>query len=165
NWKTPYEVISIFADVISYGGNLLLDIGPKADGTIPDEQIHILKELGAWNKKHAEAVFNTLPGLPQGHFYGPTSIAKDNTVVYLFLAGNPSKNVVLRGLFNEIKSIQVLGSESQVKWKIVGKISWSPVPGLVFIEVPENQDPYMTVLKIELKDKLKLYRGSGGLNL
>ena len=165
NWKTPYEVISIFADVISYGGNLLLDIGPKADGTIPDEQIHILKELGAWNNKHAEAVFNTLPGLPQGHFYGPSTISKDSTVVYLFLSGNPSNDVVFRGLFNEIKSIQVLGSESQVNWKIVGKISWSPVPGLVFIEVPEDQDKYMTVLKVELKEKLKLYRGNGGLNL
>ena len=165
NWKTPYEVISIFADVISYGGNLLLDIGPKADGTIPDEQIHILKELGSWNKKHAEAIFNSLPGLPQGHFYGPTSLAKDSTAIYLFLAGNPSKNIVLRGLFNEIKSIRVLGTDTQLKWKIVGKISWSPVPGLVFIEVPEHQDPYMTVLKIELNDKVKLYRGNGGLNL
>ncbi len=34
-WKTPYEVITIFADAISNGGNLLLDIGPKEDGTIP----------------------------------------------------------------------------------------------------------------------------------
>jgi alpha-L-fucosidase len=50
NWKTPYEVITIFADVISNGGNLLLDIGPKEDGTFPPEQINILKELGQWNK-------------------------------------------------------------------------------------------------------------------
>ncbi|MCU0368703.1 MAG: alpha-L-fucosidase, partial [Cyclobacteriaceae bacterium] len=42
NWKTPYEIITIFSDAISYGGNLLLDIGPKEDGTIPAEQVTIL---------------------------------------------------------------------------------------------------------------------------
>jgi len=41
NYKTPYQTIRIFADVISFGGNLLLDIGPKPDGTIPEEQTHI----------------------------------------------------------------------------------------------------------------------------
>ena len=51
NWKTPYEVISIFVDAVSNGGNLLLDMGPMEDGTIPAEQINVLKELGAWNKK------------------------------------------------------------------------------------------------------------------
>ena len=40
------------------GGNLLLDIGPKPDGTIPAEQVNILKELGAWNKRNGTAIFN-----------------------------------------------------------------------------------------------------------
>ena len=84
NYKTPFEIISIFVDAVSNGGNLLLDIGPKADGTIPPEQVHILKELGKWNKKNGEAIFGTLPGLPQGHFYGPTTISKDSTILYLF---------------------------------------------------------------------------------
>ena len=39
------------ADVISMGGNLLLDIGPRSDGTIPEEQIEILKNLGRWTSK------------------------------------------------------------------------------------------------------------------
>ena len=102
NWKTPYEVITIFADVISNGGNLLLDIGPKEDGTFPPEQINILKELGQWNKKHSEAIFNSLPGLPPGHFYGPTTLSKDSTNIYLFLAGNPQNQIVVRGLFDNI---------------------------------------------------------------
>ncbi|MGY0041273.1 alpha-L-fucosidase [Pedobacter sp. NJ-S-72] len=102
-WKTPYEVISIFADAISNGGNMLLDIGPKEDGTIPEQEVHILKELGKWNKKHAEAIFNTLGGLPQGHFYGPTTLSKDSTVLYLFLPGKVSGNVVVKGLKNNIK--------------------------------------------------------------
>ncbi|MEQ8881117.1 MAG: alpha-L-fucosidase [Cyclobacteriaceae bacterium] len=165
NWKSPYEIITIFVDAVSYGGNLLLDIGPKEDGTIPEEQVHILKELGAWNKKHGDAIFGTIPGLPQGHFYGPSTLSKDSTSLYLFLPGKTSGNVMLKGLKNKIKKITVVGEGSSLDHKVVGKISWSPVPGLVYITVPEEvQDRYVTVLKLELEDELSLYRGKGGLH-
>jgi len=164
NWKTPYEVISIFVDAVSNGGNLLLDIGPKQDGTIPDEQVHILKELGAWNKRNGSAIFNTIGGIPQGHFYGPTTLSKDSTTLYLFLHGKTSGPVMVKGLDNKIKSIEVLGSSATLKSKVVGKISWSPVPGLVYIDVPATTlDKYITVLKVTLDKPVKLYRGKGGL--
>ena len=165
NWKTPYEIITIFTDVVANGGNLLLDIGPKSDASIPAEEINVLKELGAWNKKHAEAVFNTLPGLPQGHFYGPSTISKDSTALYLFLQGKISGAVTLKGLMNTIKDITVLGNGTNLTYKVVGKISWSSVPGLVYINVPAGvQDKYVTVLKLALDAPLKLYRGHGGFN-
>jgi len=165
NWKTPYEVITIFVDAVSNGGNLLLDMGPKEDGTIPDEQINVLKELGAWNKKHGEAIFNTVGGLPQGHFYGPTTLSKDSTSLYLFLDGKISGQLMIKGLINKITDISVVGKETKLTHKVVGKISWSPVPGLVYIDVPENvADKYVTVLKVKLDKPLKLYRGQGGLN-
>jgi alpha-L-fucosidase len=164
NYKTPFEVISIFADAVSNGGNLLLDIGPKSDGTIPPEQVHILKELGKWNKKSGEAIFGTVPGLPQGHFYGPTTMSKDSTTIYVFLPGQTAGNVMVKGLVNKINDIQIVGTTQHLKPKVVGKISWSPVPGLVFIDVPEKyKDEYMTVLKLKLDGTLKLYRGEGGL--
>jgi alpha-L-fucosidase len=164
NWKTPYEVISIFVDAVSNGGNLLLDIGPKADGSIPDEQVNILKELGAWNKRNGTAIFNTIGGIPQGHFYGPTTLSKDSTTLYLFLHGKTSGPVMVKGLDNKIKSIEVLGNGAKLKSKVVGKISWSPVPGLVYIDVPATTlDKYITVLKVTLDKPVKLYRGKGGL--
>ncbi|WP_295118191.1 alpha-L-fucosidase [uncultured Chitinophaga sp.] len=165
NWKTPYEVITIFADAISNGGNMLLDIGPKEDGTIPPQQVNVLKELGKWNKKHEAAIFSTIGGLPQGHFYGPTTMSKDSSAIYLFLAGKVSGQVMIKGLDNKIQSIKVVGNGTSLTHKIVGKISWSPVPGLVYIPVPENvQDEYMTVLEVKLDKAAKLYRGKGGLN-
>ena len=164
NWKTPYEVISIFVDAVSNGGNLLLDIGPKADGTIPDEQVNILKELGAWNKRNGGAIFNTIGGIPQGHFYGPTTLSKDSTTLYLFLHGKTSGPVMVKGLDNKIKSVEVLGNGTKLTSKVVGKISWSPVPGLVYIDVPATSlDKYITVLKVTLDKPIKLYRGKGGL--
>lgn len=164
NWKTPYEVITIFVDVVANGGNLLLDMGPREDGTIPDEQIHIFKELGAWNKKHGEAIFETIAGLPLGHFYGPSTMSKDSTTIYLFLHENNSGRVMLKGLLNDIEEISMVGNGKKLDHKLVGKISWSPVPGLVYIDVPKDEiDKYVSVIKVKLKDPIKLYRGQGGL--
>ncbi len=163
NWKTPYEVITIFADAVSNGGNLLLDIGPMQDGSIPEQQVLVLKELGAWNRKHGEAVFGSRAGIPLGHFYGPTTLSADSTKLYLFLPGKQTGDVVVKGLDNSIKSITVLGEGTKLSHKVVGKISWSSVPGLVYINVPDKvQDRYMTVLRLELDKPVRLYRGKGG---
>ncbi|MBO9619236.1 MAG: alpha-L-fucosidase [Niabella sp.] len=164
NWKTPYEIITIFVDAVANGGNLLLDMGPKEDGTIPEEQIHILKELGAWNKRNGEAIFNTVGGLPQGHFYGPTTLSKDSSTLYLFLHGKQNGPVMIKGLKNKIEQVTVLGNGTRLEPKIVGKISWSPIPGLVYINVPEAAcDQYVTVLKVKLDKPVSLYKGQGGL--
>jgi alpha-L-fucosidase len=163
-WKTPYEVISIFADAVSNGGNLLLDIGPREDGSIPEQEIQVLKELGKWNKKNGEAIFGTKAGIPQGHFYGPATLSKDSAILYLFLSGKQTGDIMVKGLNSQIKKIRVLGTNTVLEHKIVGKISWSAVPGLVYIHVPEKvQDNYMTVLALELDGPLKLYAGKGGL--
>jgi alpha-L-fucosidase len=164
NFKTPYEIITIFADAISMGGNLLLDIGPKADGSIPPEQVYLLEELGKWNTKHSEAIFGTIAGLPQGHFYGPSTLSKDSLSLYLFLPGKETGEIVLKGLDSKIKDVRIVGKDTKLTHKLVGKISWSPIPGLVYIDVPSSvQDDYMTVVKVSLESPLKLYRGKGGL--
>ena len=158
SWKTPYEIISLFADAVSNGGNLLLDIGPREDGTIPKEQVNILTELGKWNKKHEKAIFSSRPGIPMGHFYGPTTMSKDSTSLYLFLQGQTSGTILVKGLVNQIKEINVVGQGAKLKHKVVGKISWSPVPGLVYIDVPPTVlDKYITVLELKLDKAVKLY--------
>ena len=73
--------------------------------------------------------------------------------------------LVIRGLYNTINSIKVVGADQSLSHKIVGKISWSPVPGLVYIdEIPGTvTDGYMTVLEVKLDGPIKLYKGKGGL--
>ena len=143
----------------------MLDIGPKEDGTIPEEQREVLTELGKWNRKHERAIFGTLAGIPKGHFYGPTTISKDSSTLYLFLQAQTSGPIMIKGLVNKIKEIKVVGKETSLQHKVVGKISWSPVPGLVFIDVPRSElDTYMTVLELTLEGPVKLYAGHGGFN-
>ena len=163
NYKSTHDLIHIFADVIGHGGNLLLGIGPKEDGTIPRGQVKCLEEIGQWNAKHGEAIFGTRAGLPNGHFFGPTTLSPDSTTLYLFLANGMRGSVEIKGLDNRIISVEVIGSGTALEHRVVGKISWSKVPGLVFIDVPEEAaDQWMTVLKVKLDGPVRLYRGEGG---
>lgn len=163
-YKTSNQIIGIFADVLSNGGNLLLDIGPKADGTIPEEQEQILKDLGRWTHKHKEAIFGTVAGIPKEHFYGPTTLSKDGTMLYLFVKGDPKGEVVLRGLKNKINRIWVVGQGSKLEHHVVGKVYWSHYPGITYIKIPEYVlDGQMTVLAVLLDGKIDLYREDGAV--
>ena len=169
NWKTPDEVIRIYSEVLGMGGNLLLDIGPRADGTIPAEAEQVLKALGRWNRKHAEAVYGTREGLPYGHYHGSSTLSKDSTALYLFIPSVKGGNqegqvqVMLKGIRNQVVKCEVLGTSEPIQVKTVGKISWSTVPGTLFMAVPlTGMDEHMTVLKLQLDGPLRLYSGKGG---
>lgn len=165
SYKSTHDLIAIFADVIGHGGNLLLDIGPQEDGTLPAGQVRALEEIGRWNAKHAEAVFGTRAGLPSGHHFGPSTLSPDSTTLYLFLPHGAGGSVEVKGLVNRILAVDVLGMDLPLEHRVVGKISWSYVPGLVFIDVPrEAADPWMTVLRVRLDGPVRLYRGAGGFN-
>ena len=162
NYKTPGQVIRIFSDVIGMGGNLLLDIGPKADGTIPEEQVSILKEMGRWTAKHKEAIYGTVAGLPPGHFNGPTALSKDHTILYLYLDYIPKGPVLIKGLKNEVNRIWVVGKGTKLDWKVMMKAYWSSVPGLLYIDVPEETlDEQVTVIAVLLKGPAEVYRKDG----
>ncbi len=129
-FKTPEQIIKIFSECISKGGNMLLDIGPKADGTIPSEEIDVLKALGRWTTKHSEAIYGTEAGLPASYFYGPSSIKRDSTILYLFVSGDPDGQVMLEGIKNRINRIYVVGNGTKLTWKEYLKPYWSNNAGL-----------------------------------
>jgi len=158
-FKSPEQIIKIFAECLSKGGNMLLDIGPKADGTVPQEEVTVLKELGKWTRKHAEAIYGTEGGLPSGYFYGPSTMSKDSTMLYLFIHGNPEGEVMLEGVKNKINRIYVVGNGTKLSWKEYLKPYWSSNAGLFFIDVPDAVlDEYMTVLAVVLDGKLELQK-------
>ena len=60
-WKSPATVVRNIADIVSKGGNYLLNVGPTAEGEIPAEGIRILKEVGAWTNANAPAIYGAGP--------------------------------------------------------------------------------------------------------
>jgi len=155
NYKSTNLIINIFAQCLWMGGNLLLDIGPKEDGTIPPEQVKILKELGRWTSKHETAIYGSKGGLPPGYFYGPSTISADSTTVYLFLPYSPDGEVMLKGIKNKINRIWVVGNGTKLEHRVYLKPYWSNEPGLISIDVPEGVlDKNMTVIAVLLDGKL-----------
>jgi len=71
-YKSPDYLIDELIDIVSKNGCLLLNIGPRADGTIPEEAVTILEEIGAWLSVNGEAVYDTRPWLVYGE--GPTKV-------------------------------------------------------------------------------------------
>lgn len=159
HYKSPKQIIWLFADVISMGGNLLLDIGPKADGTIPEKQVEVLECLGRWTNKHQEAIYGTKAGIPKEHFSGPSTLSEDENILYLFVKGNPDRQVILKGLKNKINRIWVVGKGTKLEHEVFGKVYWSQYPGIKYINVPDYVlDEYMTVIAVLLDGPVKLYR-------
>lgn len=164
NFKSPQILLRTFVDCISKGGNLLLDFGPMADGTIPAPEVAILKAFGRWTSKHKEAIYGTRAGIPADHFCGGyTALNKKGDILYLYLPYRPNGPLELKGIVNDIKKVRVVGGNGQpLKTTIYNKLSWSEVPGIVYVDMPEQQlDQDITVLAVELDGPLKLYRGSG----
>ena len=73
-YKTPHQIVRDLVDIVSKNGRLLLNIGPKADGTIPDEDRRILEEIGRWMDVNGEAIRGS--GLWRTSAEGPTKIVE-----------------------------------------------------------------------------------------
>lgn len=157
NYKTANQIIRIFIDCLRMGGNLLLDIGPKADGSIPQEQADILKELGRWTKKHQEAIYGSRAGISTDYYYGPTTLSKDRKTLFLFVPHKPNGPLVVRGLKNKVNRIRVVGNGTKLSQQIHNKPYWSAKPGILYIDLPAaTLDSQVTVVALQLDGEIEM---------
>lgn len=161
NHKTPRMCARMLAECAGMGGNLLLDVGPRSDGSIPPEQVGVLESLGAWTSRVGEALYETVAGLPHGHFYGASTLAKDLRSLYLFAFDRPVEGLAVKGIRNEVLDAEVLGF-GPVGTRKIGGAPWAGLPGVLWVDIPEAAiDPLVTVVKLRFASELDLYAGAG----
>ena len=160
NWKSSRTMIRNLLDIASKGGNYLMNVGPKADGTIPEESITRLREVGNWMKVNGEAVYGTkaspLPILSWGRCTRKES--GNNTILYLSVFDWPADGkLVVPGLPNEVVSAKLLSNASVLKTE-KSKSNDGPA---VIISLPSTAlDQSATVVRLEVKGKVEPAKSS-----
>lgn len=151
HWKTVKTLVRNLIDIASKGGNYLLNVGPKADGTFPQPSIDILQGIGSWMKGHSEAIYATKrsPLGPLNWGRCTSKIHQDNTILYLSVFDWPSDGkLVVPGIEAPVVSCSLLTSGKKLRTEKAAN-------GLI-IRVPDQApNPIASVIKLEVKGTLQ----------
>lgn len=140
------DLIYLLADIVSKNGNLLLDVGPEADGTIPAVQMDRLKALGTWLRVNGESIYGTRPW---NHAVGETTegihvrFTQKDSAVYAILLGEPKGGAVT------LKSLSPKGGATIHLLGEAKSIAWTQAGDDVKVRLPTLMGKYAYVLKIE----------------
>lgn len=136
DYATATQLIHLLVDTVANGGNLLLDIGPTADGRVPPIQEERLLQMGAWLKVNGEAIYGTRPWrvATEGETVRYT---RKGEALYAISLGWPGEQLVLAApKVTEETKVEMVGVEGVCKWQeLNGKLTVT-VPLLTPDKVP-----------------------------
>ena len=153
-YKSTHRLVHTLCETAAKGGNLLLNVSPRGDGTLPPEQLDRLAAVGSWMTRNRDAIHDTTPGLEPWQFYGPSTRKGDRLFVMVLM--KPYETVSVRGVrVNKVKGVTVLATGEELPFttnataeqELFGR---DPVGELV-IDVPDRVlDPLATVLELRI---------------
>jgi alpha-L-fucosidase len=120
NYKSVNEIVDQLVDIVSKNGNLLLNVPPRADGTLDQETEAILVGIGEWMDVYGEAIYSTRPWRIAEE--GTLRFTKKGHILYVIALDKLSDKLVIQALGKDsheqaIQSIRMLGSKDEVHWK------------------------------------------------
>ena len=115
------ELIQMLCDVVAKNGNLLIGVGPRPDGTVPDAARSLLEALGSWLSVNGEAIYGSRPWVvtesatTEGT---PLRFTKSGEAVYALVMGMPaSRRITLRGIDgSRTHRVRLVGTRVQLDW-------------------------------------------------
>ena len=152
NWKSLKTLIQHLIDIASKGGNYLLNVGPTAEGLIPQPSVERLEEIGKWMDANGESIYGTgaspFPKLSWGRC--TTKKSEGGTTLYLHVFDWPKDGkLLLPGLENKVKSAQMLVGGAKLKFEKTEN-------GVVLDLPAEAPDANASVIKMEIAGKPKV---------
>ncbi len=169
--KKAKDVLHVLIDVVSKNGTMLLNVSPKANGIIPQNQQAVLLKMGDWLNKYGEAIYATRPWYifgegptkePEGHFKNHREFAKvkynahdirytskENTIYATFLGSPTGKQTLAAFAIDklakniDIANVTALGTDKKIAWSLTDS-------GLTITSPSQPIDTMATVFKIEL---------------
>jgi len=145
-YKPADEIIEKLVDIVSKGGNYLLNIGPRPDGELDTVAYQRLKEIGVWMKLNGEAIYNSrmFTVFSEGEKIRFTQ-SKDGKTRYIFLFDFPQNKIILTKIpFFKNDKIQLLGSNTPIRWSQTDSGTELTIPA----ELKKISD-YVWVLKVQ----------------
>lgn len=155
-YKSAGELIQRLCEVRAGGGNLLLNVSPSGDGSLPPEQIERLDTLASWMQTNRTAIVGARPGLLPWQFAGPSTRIANS--VLLHLLGRPFGAVKVRGVpVRRVKAVRHLQSGVELTYSttcsVADQMFNSNPMGEVAIDVPDELiSAPVTVIELEMEE-------------
>jgi len=149
DYKSPEFLIRYLVRTAGKGANLLLNIGPRPDGTLPEEAVERLEAIGKWLGTYGESIYGTEGGSIPEQPWGVTTRKGDELYVHVLAKGNEKDGKILLPL----PAHNILEAESFIGGR---EIPFTHVPEGIVLEIPESpSDTVDYIVKVKLADITK----------
>jgi alpha-L-fucosidase len=115
DWKSPKTVVRNLITCARDSGNYLLNIGPKPDGSIPEESVRIMTSVGKWMDRNGQSIYQSDVCQPRRSNYA--SFTRTGNTLYMHVHFWPGSTAVTAGLMTRVKSARMLATGQDVKFE------------------------------------------------
>ena len=115
NWKLSSTLILLLIDLASKGVNYLLNVGPTAEGVIPEPSADRLREIGAWMEINGESIYGS-QGSPFPYEHDGVRMTSKRGQLFIHLLDHEKSSIVIHGLRNQVTAAEVLGLSDPVNF-------------------------------------------------
>jgi alpha-L-fucosidase len=117
-YKSTRQLLHLLVNIVAKGGNFLLNVGPDADGRLPEPALARMKEIGEWMKVNGEAIYGTRPIAP--YRTGSVCLTKKADTIYAVALATDGQDSLPEELelpgFRDVRAVGLLGSKARVTW-------------------------------------------------